>query len=81
MVWVKCATSAECKPIRIAESSVMDGCEDHYIAQCQVFGFIKVFSERNGERCQAEYSEGTAVVRLWYGVLAGYCRRKWDDHV
>jgi hypothetical protein len=36
MVWVKCTTSAECKPIRIAESSVMDGCKDHYIAQCQV---------------------------------------------
>jgi hypothetical protein len=25
MVWVKCTTSAECKSIRIAESSVMDG--------------------------------------------------------
>jgi hypothetical protein len=36
MVWVKCTTSAECKPIRIAKSSVMDGCKDHYIAQCQV---------------------------------------------
>jgi hypothetical protein len=24
MVWVKCATSVECKSIRIAESSVMD---------------------------------------------------------
>jgi hypothetical protein len=36
MVWVKCTTSVECKPIRIAESSVMDGCGDHYIAQCQV---------------------------------------------
>jgi hypothetical protein len=36
MVWVKCTTSADCKPIRIAESLVMDGCKDHYIAQCQV---------------------------------------------
>jgi hypothetical protein len=25
MVWVKCTTSADCKSIRIAESSVMDG--------------------------------------------------------
>jgi hypothetical protein len=36
MVWVKYTTSAECRTIRIAESSVMDGCKDHYIAQCQV---------------------------------------------
>jgi hypothetical protein len=35
------------------------------------FDFIKVFSERNGERCRAEYSEGTAVARLWFRVLAG----------
>jgi hypothetical protein len=42
MVWVKCTTSAECKPIRIAESSVMDGWKDHYIAQCS-FGFKKWF--------------------------------------
>ncbi len=25
MLWHKCATSAECKPIRIAVSTVMDG--------------------------------------------------------
>jgi hypothetical protein len=29
MVWVKCTTSAECKTIRIAESSVMDGWNGH----------------------------------------------------
>jgi hypothetical protein len=45
MVWVKCTTSAECKPIRIAESSIMDGWKDHYIAQCQLW-FYKIFSEK-----------------------------------
>jgi hypothetical protein len=29
MVWVKCTTSAECKSVRIVESSVMDGCDGH----------------------------------------------------
>jgi hypothetical protein len=29
MVWVKFTTSAECKSIRIAESSVMDGWDGH----------------------------------------------------
>jgi hypothetical protein len=29
IVWVKCTTSAECKSIRIAESSVMDGWNGH----------------------------------------------------
>jgi hypothetical protein len=54
----------------------MDGRDDRYLAQCQVSVFTKMFSERNGERCRAEYSEGTAVARLWFRVLAGYCRRK-----
>jgi hypothetical protein len=35
----------------------------------------------NGEGCQTEYSEGTAVARLWFGVLAGYCRRNGSGHV
>jgi hypothetical protein len=74
MVWVKCTTSAECKPIRIAESSVMDGCEDHYIAQCQVLAFINGFLEK-WSLCRMEYLEGTAVARVWFGVLEGYCRR------
>jgi hypothetical protein len=73
MVWIKCTTSAECKPIRIAESSVMDGCEDHYIAQCQVL-FYKWFS-RKIELCRTEYLEGTAVTRVWFRVIGGYYRR------
>jgi hypothetical protein len=59
ILWVKCTTSAECKPIRIAESLVMDGWKDHYIAQCQ-FWFYKVFSEK--------------WRRVPDGVLGGYCR-------
>jgi hypothetical protein len=59
MVWVKCTTSAECKPIRIAKSSVMDDWKDHYIAQCQ-FWFYKVFFEK--------------WRRVPDGVLGGYYR-------
>jgi hypothetical protein len=73
MVWVKCTTSAECKPIRIVESSVMDGCGDHYIAQCQVL-VLKMVFWKNGVLCRTEYLEGTAVAREWIGVLGGYCR-------
>jgi hypothetical protein len=80
ILWVKCTTSAECKPIRIVESSVMDGWKDHYIAQCQVLVLQKCF-QKNGERCRTEYSEGTAVAWLWFGVLAGYYRRNGDGHV
>jgi hypothetical protein len=71
MVWVKCTTSAECKSIRIAESSVMDGWKDHYIAQCQ-FWFYKVLSEK-WRRCQTEYLEGTVVARERFVVPRGYC--------
>jgi hypothetical protein len=80
ILWVKCTTSAECKSIQIAESSVMDGWKDHYIAQCQVLVLQKCFW-KNGERCWTEYSEGTAVARLGFGVLAGYCWRNGDGHV
>jgi hypothetical protein len=80
MVWVKCTTSTECKSIRIVESSVMDGWDDHYLAQCQVLVLQKCFW-KNGERCQTECSEGTAVARWWFGVLAGYCRRNGGGHV
>jgi hypothetical protein len=73
MVWVKCTTSTECKPIRIAKSSVMDGCKDHYIAQCQVLVLQMVFEE-NGVLCRMEYLEGTAVARVCFGVPGGYCR-------
>jgi hypothetical protein len=58
MVWVKHTTSAECKPIRIAKSLIMDGWKDHYIAQCQ-FWFYKVFSGK--------------WRRVPDGVLGGYC--------
>jgi hypothetical protein len=38
----------------------MDGWKDHYIAQCWLFWFYKIFSE-NGEGCRTEYLEGIAV--------------------
>jgi hypothetical protein len=59
MVWVKCITSAECKSIRIAESSVMDGWDDRYLAQCQVLVLQKCFPER--------------WRKVPDGVLGGYC--------
>jgi hypothetical protein len=31
--------------------------------------------------CRTEYSEGTAVARVWIGVLAGYYRGIGDGHV
>jgi hypothetical protein len=58
----------------------MDGWDDRYLAQCR-FCFKMVFSEKNRERCRTEYSEGTAVARMWFGVLAGYYRRNGDGHV
>jgi hypothetical protein len=79
-LWVKCTTSVECKPIQIAESSVMDGWKDHYIAQCR-FGFKSGSQKKNGERCRTEYSEGTVVAWVWVGVLAGYCWEIRDGHV
>jgi hypothetical protein len=72
MVWVKCTTSVECKSIRIAESSVMDGWDDHYLAQCRfcfkngVFGKMEKSIERSTRRvlpwhgCGLEYLQGTA---------------------
>jgi hypothetical protein len=72
MVWVKCTTSAECKPIRITESSVMDGCGDHYIARCQVLVLQECFEnmEKGAGRSTrrvlpwhcygSEYLQGTA---------------------
>jgi hypothetical protein len=80
MLWVKCTTSPECKTIRIAESLVMDGWDDRYLGHCQVLVLQKCF-QKNGERFWMEYSEGTAIARLWFGVLAGYCRRNRDGHV
>jgi hypothetical protein len=49
MLWVKCTTSAECKSIRIAESSDMDDWNGCCLAQCQ-FWFTKCFL-KNGEWC------------------------------
>jgi hypothetical protein len=66
MLWVKCTTSAECKSIRIAESSVMDGWKDHYIAQCQ-FWFIKCF-RKNGE----DAGRSTRRVLLWHRYGSEY---------
>jgi hypothetical protein len=59
MVWVKCTTSVECKSVRIAECSVMDDWDDHYLAQCW-FCFKNVFKERwKGDG--SEYSWCTTI--------------------
>jgi hypothetical protein len=58
----------------------MDGWDDRYLAQCQVL-VLQEYFRKNGERCWMEYSKGTAVARLWFGVLAGYCRGNGDGHV
>jgi hypothetical protein len=67
MVWVKCTTSAECKPILIAESSVMDGWNGPYLAQCR-FCFTKVFSEK-WRRC---VGRSTRRVLPWHGDGSEY---------
>jgi hypothetical protein len=53
----------------------MDGCKDHYIAQCQVLVFLNCFQKRKWSFCQTEYLEGTAVAQVWFGVLGEYCQR------
>jgi hypothetical protein len=40
------------------------------------FGFTKVFSGKKEKGAGLEYSEGTAMARMWFGVLVGYCRRR-----
>jgi hypothetical protein len=35
---------------------------------------LKSGFQKNGGKCQTEYSEGTAVARERFGVLGGYCR-------
>jgi hypothetical protein len=45
------------------------------------FGFTKVFSGKMERGASSEYLEGTAVARLWFGVLAGYCQGNGDGHV
>jgi hypothetical protein len=74
-LWVKCTTSAECKSIRIAESSVMDGWKDHYIAQCS-FGVKKWFSEKwrkVPDEVLGGYCRGTVMVQSTCRVLP----RQW----
>jgi hypothetical protein len=80
MVWVKCTTSAECKTIRISKSSVMDGWNGRYLAQCR-FCFTRCFSGKMEKGAGSGYLEGTAVARLWFEVLVGYCRGKQGGHV
>jgi hypothetical protein len=39
-----------------------------------------MFSEK-WSVCRTEYLEGTAVARMWFGVLVGYYRGIGDGHV
>jgi hypothetical protein len=75
----ECKTSAECKTIGITKSSVMDGWDDRYLAQCR-FYFQKWFSE-NGGRCRTEYSEGTTMAQERFRVPRGYYRGDGSGHV
>ena len=47
MLWHKCATSAECKPIRIAVSTVTDDWNGHTVPLLDVF--LKRVDELNGD--------------------------------
>jgi hypothetical protein len=60
ILWEKGTTSAECKSIRIAESSIMDGWDDRYLAQCQFLVYKSVFGKKRR--------------KVPDGVLGGYCR-------
>jgi hypothetical protein len=42
---------------------------------------LKIGSRKNVEKCRTEYSEGTAVARVGFGVFVGYCRGNGDGHV
>ena len=71
MVWVKCATCAECKTIRIAESSIMDSWEALLRPMCKVFIF-------DGKRRSFDATLPTgrhAVVRKSW-TMTGYGRHK-----
>jgi hypothetical protein len=92
MVWVKCTTSAKCKSIRIAKSSVMDSWNGHYLAQCQ-FGFQRMFfckeEEKGAGRSTqrvlpwhvdgSEYLEGTAEEREWSCLIDHRCSWKINE--
>jgi hypothetical protein len=58
----------------------MDDWDDRCLAQCEVLVLQKCF-QKNGERCRTEYSKGTVVAWLWFGVLAGYYRRNGNGNV
>jgi hypothetical protein len=44
------------------------------------FWFYKMFSEK-WSLCRTEYSEGTAVARMWFGVPGGSAEELGDGHV
>jgi hypothetical protein len=67
MVWVKCTTSAECKSIRIAESSVMDSWDDRCLAQCRF-----CFSEDDFGKMEKGAGRSTRRVLSWYGYGSEY---------
>jgi hypothetical protein len=67
MVWVKCTTSTECKSIRIAESSVMDGWDDRCLAQCR-FCFQRLISEK----WRKVPVQSTWRVLSWHGYGSEY---------
>jgi hypothetical protein len=70
ILWVKCTTSVEWNPIRIAESSVMDGWNGRYLAQCR-FCFHKCFQEKENmpDGVLGEYCRGTVLVWSTCSVL------------
>ena len=45
MLWHKCATSAECKPIRIAASAIMDSWKGHTVPSSELFQKGDLWSE------------------------------------
>jgi hypothetical protein len=71
MLWVKCTTTAECKPIRIAESSVMEGWNGRYLAQCRFCFHKDVFKkmEKVPDGVLEGYYRGTGIVRSTCRVL------------
>jgi hypothetical protein len=69
-------TSAECKPIRIAESLAMDSWTDHYIAQCR-FWLYEMYLEkwrRVPARVLGGYCRGTREFQSTWRVLL----RSWE---
>jgi hypothetical protein len=69
MVWVKCTTSAECKSIRVAESSVMDGWDNRCLAQCRFCFSQRLISEKKMEE---GVGRSTRSVLPWHGYGSKY---------